>query len=74
MFVGYFQIVAHGSSLPLLDGRSDMAKEERNKPSKAKSKENKVKEVAEQDAVPYEVRMKAVTVISKPMASEKKVR
>lgn len=52
-----------------------MAKEDKAKPPKAKktkTKEPKDKEV-EVEAVPYEVRMKAVTVISKPMADEKKV-
>ena len=38
-----------------------------------KTKDAVVKE-AEMEAVPYEVRMRAVTAISKPMADEKKVR
>lgn len=52
-----------------------MGKEEKVKSGKAKSKEARVKELGDQDvsAVPYEVRMKSVTPISKPMASEKKV-
>lgn len=51
-----------------------MGKEEKAKSGKAKSKEARVKELGDQDvsAVPYEVRMKSVTPISKPMASEKK--
>jgi len=51
-----------------------MTKEDKAKSPKAKkTKEVNAKEV-EVEAVPYEVRMKAVTVISKPMASEKQVR
>lgn len=51
-----------------------MTKEDKGKSPKAKkTKESKGKEVEEVEAVPYEVRMKAVTVISKPMADEKKV-
>lgn len=42
------------------------------KTKEPKTKESKTKD-AEAEAVPYEVRMKAVTVISKPMADEKKV-
>lgn len=53
---------------------SNMTKEDKGKSPKAKkTKESKTKEVEEVEAVPYEVRMKAVTVISKPMADEKKV-
>lgn len=52
-----------------------MTKEDKGKSPKAKkTKEPKAKEVDEVETVPYEVRMKAVTVISKPMADEKKVR
>ncbi len=51
-----------------------MTKEDKAKSPKAKkTKEVNAKEV-EVEAVPYEVRMKAVTVISRPMASEKQVR
>lgn len=51
-----------------------MTKEDKAKSPKRQktSKEIKIKE-GETDAVPYAVRMKAVTVISKPMANEKKV-
>lgn len=48
-----------------------MAKEDKAKSPKVKK--TKAKEAEEVEAVPYEVRMKAVTVISKPMADEKKV-
>lgn len=61
-----------------------MAKEDKVKtPKSKKTKHAKVKgdeadavkaKEAEVEAVPYEVRMAAVTVISKPMADEKKVR
>lgn len=51
-------------------GKEDKAKSPKSK--KTKDKDAKVKEV-EPEAVPYEVRMRAVTVISKPMADEKKV-
>lgn len=51
-----------------------MTKEDKGKSPKAKkTKESKAEEVEEVEAVPYEVRMQAVTVISKPMADEKKV-
>ncbi|CAM9376491.1 unnamed protein product [Pylaiella littoralis] len=53
-----------------------MAKEDKEKSpkvKKTKTKEPKDKEV-EVEAVPYEVRMKAVTIISKPMADEKKTK
>lgn len=51
-----------------------MTKENKVKSPKSakKSKDAKAKE-GEPEAVPYEVRMNAVTVISKPMADEKKV-
>lgn len=50
-----------------------MTKEDKAKsPKSKKTKDGNVKEV-EPEAVPYEVRMRAVTVISKPMADEKKV-
>lgn len=61
-----------------------MAKEDKVKtPKSKKTKQAKVKGAeadggktrdAEGEAVPYDVRMAAVTVISKPMADEKKVR
>lgn len=61
-----------------------MAKEDKVKmPKNKKTKHAKVKggeadggktKEAEVEAVPYSVRMAAVTVISKPMADEKKVR
>ncbi|CAM9403158.1 unnamed protein product [Hapterophycus canaliculatus] len=56
-----------------------MAKEDKVKsPKSKKTKESKTKETktkdAEAEVVPYEVRMKAVTVISKPMADEKKTK
>eukprot|EP00752_Nemacystus_decipiens_P012237 g10846.t1 len=52
-----------------------MTKEDKGKsPKVKKTKESKAKEVEEVEAVPYEVRMKAVTVISKPMADEKKTK
>lgn len=58
----------------LLQQHSTMTKEDKAKSPKRQktSKEIKIKEV-ETETVPYEVRMKAVTVISKPMADEKKV-
>lgn len=50
-----------------------MTKEDKVKSKTKKSKDN-VKDVdGEKDAIPYEVRMQAVTVISKPMASQKQV-
>lgn len=54
---------------------SNMTKDDKGKsPKSKKTKEPKAKEVeVEVEAVPYAVRMKAVTVISKPMADEKKV-
>lgn len=62
-----------------------MTKEDKVKSPKSKKTSKKVKEgkddsskatkgEVEPEAVSYEVRMKAVTVISKPMADEKKVR
>lgn len=52
-----------------------MAKEEKAKSKSKKSKEsNKDGDKVKAEPVPYEVRMKAVTVISKPMASQKQVR
>lgn len=54
-----------------------MAKEDKAKSpkvKKTKTKESNDSKEVEVEAVPYEVRMKAVTVISKPMADEKKVR
>lgn len=54
-----------------------MAKEDKVKTPKSAKKSKDVKDVkakgAEPEAVPYVVRMKAVTTISKPMADEKKV-
>lgn len=52
-----------------------MTKDDKGKSPKAKKTKTKAKEAkeVEVEAVPYEVRMKAVTVISKPMADEKKV-
>ncbi|CAM9257902.1 unnamed protein product [Ectocarpus sp. 6 AP-2014] len=52
-----------------------MTKEDKAKSPKRQktSKDIKIKE-GETDAVPYAVRMKAVTVISKPMADEKKTK
>lgn len=52
-----------------------MAKEDKAKKSKvSKTKDSNAKDSKEEgEGVPYEVRMQAVTVISKPMASEKKV-
>ena len=41
-------------------------------PKTKKTKDSKAKK-PEAEAVPYEVRMRAVTAISKPMASEKQV-
>lgn len=54
-------------------GKEDKAKSPKVKKTKeSKAKDSKTKEV-EAEAVPYDVRMRAVTVISKPMADEKKV-
>eukprot|EP00903_Cladosiphon_okamuranus_P013341 g12434.t1 len=52
-----------------------MTKEDKGKSPKAKkTKDSKAKDAEEVEAVPYEVRMKAVTAISKPMADEKKTK
>ena len=50
-----------------------MTKEDGAKIPKAKKTKHAKVEDAGSDAVPYEVRMKAVTSISKPIASEKQV-
>lgn len=50
-----------------------MTKEDGAKSLKAKKTKDSKVEDAGPDAVPYEVRMKAVTAISKPIASEKQV-
>lgn len=50
-----------------------MTKEDGAKSPKAKKTKDSKVEDAGPDAVPYEVRMKAVTAISKPIASEKQV-
>lgn len=47
--------------------------EKEGKKSKELKELKEVKTETEVEAVPYEIRMKAVTTISKPMADEKKV-